>query len=346
MTAATLPLQDSNAKTYVKVKFIKGDAVDVAYLTVFKSNGNRWLAGSTPIWTSSVNLTTPGMSVFSMSLAHDHRGLVLEQKGGDNTSQVIMGTEWKESLRLDAMKQLTIAMSKGRHGFGKSILAAAAVGVLIAGVVLASASYVLRNQTPSPANASIQDPLAPATPAASAATSPSQNADDMLSSSRLAQMAVDAKGTNLPMAEALNQAGGIVIAPGVSGGKQIVIWADPLCAHCRAFEENIVKKLPADIGVTIVPVAFRTGSKPLVSYVSCGKTAEEVLARWNGLMQAQPAGDFSQQCLNGPMFADVNSVLFARSGLTQTPTIMSLSGENIYRGNLESFDEVIKWIAQ
>jgi TrbB protein len=167
-----------------------------------------------------------------------------------------------------------------------------------------------------------------------------------MSSATVAQAAADAQASFLPIKEAMSKASFITLrAPG-AGGKTLVMWSDPLCPHCRDFEQKVLSKLPATIGVTVVPVSFKHGSRPLVSYAACASTGAERAARWKNLLSEQPTGiDVTQQCETGPAIADGNSTLFARAGLRSTPTLMKLDGQ-VFEGDQNSAEAVANWLAK
>lgn len=173
---------------------------------------------------------------------------------------------------------------------------------------------------------------------------PSEDAG--MSSAATAQAAADAQTSPLPLKEALSKASFITLRTPGAGAKTLVMWSDPLCPHCRDFEQKVLSKLPATIGVTIIPVSFKHGSRPLVSYAACASAAAERAARWKNLLSEQPTGiDVTQQCETGPAIADRNSALFARAGLRSTPTLMKPDGE-VFEGDQHSAEAVANWLAK
>lgn len=181
-----------------------------------------------------------------------------------------------------------------------------------------------------------------------AAAAPTENLTAVvraqMSSAEFAQRAADAESP-VTHAEAVASAAKIVLRDPGKGGKSVVVWSDPLCLHCRDFEQNVIAKLSPEIGVTVVPVAFRDGARPVVAYVACGDGAKDRMERWSGLMAAEPTGDLEKQCPAGPFVADANSMLFARAGLTRTPALMSADGARLYEGEM-TLDAVQAWARQ
>lgn len=150
----------------------------------------------------------------------------------------------------------------------------------------------------------------------------------------------------MPIKEALTKASFITLRAAGAGGKSLVIWSDPLCPNCRDFDQKILAKLPNAVGVTIIPVSFKHGSRPLVSYAACAGTAPDRAARWKNLMSEEPKDlDVTQQCQAGPAVADGNTTLFARAGLTQTPTLMKPDGQ-MFDGDLRSAEAITTWLTK
>lgn len=138
------------------------------------------------------------------------------------------------------------------------------------------------------------------------------------------------------------QQGGIIaLRSAKSGSKTLVMFSDPLCKHCRAFEDTVAL-LPSDIGLQVIPVAYLQGSKPFVSHILCAAPSEQA-RRWSALMSPAIKADVEQQCATGPSKADQNSILFARAGLNATPTLVIAETGAIYAGEL-SPGAVIEWL--
>lgn len=139
--------------------------------------------------------------------------------------------------------------------------------------------------------------------------------------------------------EAATDSKGITLTPGkplTSGGQRLVVWADPLCPHCRDLEAQI-EALPQEVGVTLIPVSFQPGSRVFASYVLCGASDAENRNRWMQLMLPQPQADPSLQCAAGPDAADRNSAWFARTGdRPTTPTIAMVKNDKLipYTGDV------------
>jgi protein-disulfide isomerase len=167
-----------------------------------------------------------------------------------------------------------------------------------------------------------------------------------MSSAAVAQAAADAQTSTMPIKEALAKASYITLRAAGAGGKTLVLWSDPLCPNCRDFEQKILAKLPANLGVTVIPVSFKHGSRPLASYAACASAAADRAARWKNLMSEEPKDiDVTQQCETGPAIADANTALFARAGLRATPTLMKPDGQ-MFEGDLHSSDAITSWLGK
>ena len=98
--------------------------------------------------------------------------------------------------------------------------------------------------------------------------------------------------------------------------------------------------------MTVIPVSFKHGSRPLVSYAACASSPADRAARWKNLMSEEPKGiDVTQQCETGPAVADANTSLFARAGLRATPTLMKPDGQ-MYEGDLQSAEAITNWLGK
>lgn len=234
---------------------------------------------------------------------------------------------------IQSMTQPNAAFSIQFGGIG-ALLIAALCTLLVVGM--------LTSKSQQNANSSIANTTKQAHPADSSLTSADADLREQmaLSSSIFAQNAF-AKLGNIGAREALTLAQKVTLRDTPIGGKTLVVWSDPFCPHCRDLEPTI-ESLPRNIGITVIPVAFKEGSRLLASYVMCGGDGAERGSRWIGLMKDKPEGQIDKQCSTGPESADLNSTLFLRTNLTNTPTIMSASGE-IYAGEL-SPAAITKWV--
>lgn len=105
----------------------------------------------------------------------------------------------------------------------------------------------------------------------------------------------------------------------------------------------MLDKLPAQIGVSIVPVAFKEGSRLLTSYILCGNGDADKTVRWMGLHEMEPTGEITHQCAQGPAMADQNTIAFSRTGLKNTPTLMTAAGVR-FEGDVEDTAAVMSWV--
>jgi hypothetical protein len=296
------------------------------------------------IQTKLVHLGGEGMR--EMTMINDAQGLfcsVVRPKGVERIT--LLGVEWPGALREAVRTDLDAALHRKPQGlaiqFNSRTTAVAALLIGYAALVSISGS----NSVPAAAPAGVPSIAGPAEPLVASTPLSSMEADGM-SSAAVAQAAVDRQASPLSVKEALSKATSIELrAPG-AGGKGLIIWSDPLCPNCRDFDQKVLTKLPAAIGLAVIPVSFKHGSRPLVSYASCGSTAQERAARWANLMAETPKDlDLTQQCETGPATADSNTVMFARAGLSQTPTLMKRNGQ-IFDGDLRSAEAIASWAAQ
>ena len=289
-----------------------------------------------------------GENVREMSMTNDAAGLscLIARADGAVERISLLGAQWPAALRENVRLDVDAAVHRKAGGFSFNVRGrTATVAALI--VAYALISGLAGTKQPAAAAPGVDAPIVRAPVAQSAAApalSPSETA--AMSSAAFAQAAAEAQSSPMPIKEALSKASYINLrAPG-AGGKNLVIWSDPLCPHCRDFEQKVLDKLPATLGVTVVPVAFKHGSRPILSYAACASTAAERGARWKNLMSEQPAGiDVAQQCATGPAIADSNSALFARAGLRTTPTLMKPDGE-VFDGDVNSVEAVTSWLAK
>lgn len=289
-----------------------------------------------------------GDSVREVSLMNDTNGLTctIAGAGGVVERNVLLGAEWPAPLREAVRAEVDSAVHRKSGGFSVALRGktATVAGLFVAYAIVSGLSGAKQPAGVVPGAAA---PIAGvASPQGQVAPQLSLGEDAGMSSATVAQAAADAQTNLFPIKEALSKASFITLrAPG-AGGKTLVIWSDPLCPHCRDFEQKVLSKLPAAIGVTVVPVSFKHGSRPLVSYAACASTAAERAARWKNLLSEQPTGiDVTQQCETGPAIADKNSTLFARAGLRSTPTLMKPDGQ-MFEGDKNSAEAVADWLAK
>lgn len=256
----------------------------------------------------------------------------------------LLGGEWPINLREAVRVEVDSALHQKAGGLSLRLRGKTATlaGIILAYVIVTGlagtkqpVSAASSAGTPGAAAPALQAPAAPQ-------LSPGEAAG--MSSAAVAQAAADAQATPMPIKDALSKATFITLRAAGAGGRSLVIWSDPLCPNCRDFDQKILAKLPTSLGVSIIPVSFKHGSRPLVSYAACGGTAPERAARWKNLMSEQPTGiDVSQQCETGPAVADANTSLFARAGLRATPTLMKPDGQ-MFEGDLSSAEAITSWL--
>lgn len=250
----------------------------------------------------------------------------------------ILGKDWDSSLRNAAHQQIL----KELHSTGPTLRFAKLGALFLAGYFIFSiigAGFNHDHPHPHEEDVAI---AANSTVPGNGLTTPQVTPE--LSSAPVAQMALEKEGATLPVKDAIAQALKMPIRSAANGGKTLIVWSDPLCSNCRDFEENVIKMLPKDLGITMIPVAFKQGSRPLAAYSVCGGSDTANAGRWTAMMSSTPTGDFADVCESGFTSADRNTISFARAGLTSTPTLMV--GDRIYTGDLTSVSAVEAWIRQ
>lgn len=288
-----------------------------------------------------------GVGIAQSELANDLEGLscTIHRAGAAGEIVSLLGPEWPMALREAVRADIDSALHQFSRGVSFQIksrtstaIAAFAVYALVTALTGTSqpraTAPVVTAQGPTSA---LQ---APATPQLT------PNEASGMSSAAVAQAAADAQVSPMPIREALAKASFITLRAAGAGGKSVILWSDPLCPNCRDFDQKVLAKLPANMGVAVIPVSFKHGSRPLVSYAACATSAADRAARWKNLMSEEPRGiDVTQQCETGPAIADANSSLFARAGLRATPTLMKPDGQ-IYEGDLHSVDAITSWLGK
>lgn len=301
-----------------------------------------WLFG-TPVLSKVVQFSSPNAGATADIQESRDAVLIVNDKA---ETVILLDSTWPSSMRHDAYVAVVNALS---HNAASMLsFSIRGIGAIIATLVVV---YLLMFQITSggaAAQKGAQNPVAHTapqsfTPEPAARLSAAESLE--MSSGPAAKAAMEREGATLAMNTAIAQAQKVVLRPTVKGGKGIIVWSDPLCPHCREFEANVIASLPATIGVTIIPVSFQEGSKPVVSYVLCGKDGGDISSRWSNMMLREPVGNLSLQCAEGPRNADANSILFTRSGLTSTPTIQSADGTRTYPSSsaTATVDSVAGW---
>lgn len=282
------------------------------------------------VMTKMVRLALPG---HVSTLVNGRAGLVFDNTSpGQSSRTVILDPCWPIDVREEARRQIDAALHHGGRAVSlqmSGVTAAVAGAVALMLVAAAFGSGAPRAAEPA------------AVPAEAARLSPTET--EAMSSAALAAKAAE-QGNGLEHGDALSKAYKIPLRAAAPGKPTLFVWSDPLCPHCRDFEQKVVGQLPQGIGLTFVPVSFKDGSRPLVSFVACGSSERDRAARWTNLMSATPSEDFTAQCKKGPEVADANTVLFARAGLTATPTLMKPDG-SVFDGDRDSVSGILKWLA-
>lgn len=307
----------------------EGSSFTVEIFHVVKNWMPISLAG-TSVSTQVITVPVESSSISTWNLLNREDGLFIVAVNQPDVR--ILSNEFSYHLREDVKRQLIFAWV-GQKGFiealSKSVFKLGFISILL----MCAVAYML---APKDKLNSVDYSRLPITPISTLPeNAPSEvSAEDLrlLSSSSVAQERSAKEGVISPT-EAITKAAKILLTQDAKkAAKQMYVWADPFCSNCRAIEP-LLESLDADIGVNIIPVAFKEGSRVLVSYMFCGSGSSDQTSRWNGMMQDKPVGKIDQQCDSGPGTADENSTLFLRAGLVSTPTIMKENGE-IYQGEL------------
>lgn len=289
-----------------------------------------------------------GVGVRETTLTNDSEGLLCtirhDNSGIEKVS--LLGPEWPMALRETVRADLDAALHRTSRGVSFQIKSRTSTAIAAFAVYALVAALAGSNQSSAtaPGVASQQEGATALQAPAAPQLTPTEASG--MSSAAVAQAAADAQASPMPIKEALGKASFITLRAAGAGGKNLIVWSDPLCPNCRDFDQKVLAKLPANLGVTVIPVSFKHGSRPLVSYAACAASAAERAARWKNLMSEEPQGiDVTQQCETGPAVADANTALFARAGLRATPTLMKPDGQ-MYEGDLHSADAITSWLGK
>ena len=255
----------------------------------------------------------------------------------------MLGSEWPMSMREAVRTDIDGALHKTSRGLSFKLNGRTAIlaALLVAYAVIQGLSGVKQQYGAEP----VENPLKlSATSSALTQLTPIEAAG--MSSAAIAQASAEGQENPMPIKEALGQASKITVRAVGPGGKSLIVWSDPLCPNCRDLEQKILPVLPANVGVTVIPVSFKHGSRPLVAYTACAPTATDAAERWKNLMSLQPTDmNIAAQCEYGASFADSNTSLFARAGLRATPTLMRSDGQ-VFAGDPHSAEEIASWVAK
>lgn len=292
-----------------------------------------------------------GSGVREATLMNDADGLWCSIRSDDATTErvTIMGAEWPVTLRETVRTEVDSSLHSSSGGISIRLKSRTSVAIaLFAAYAIVSA--LAGNDQLQPVASDAVPWQASVSPSQSlhASGAPQLSASEAagMSSAAVAQAAADAQSSPMSTKEAFAKASFIALGAAGAGGKTLIIWSDPLCPNCRNFDQKVLAKLPPTLGVSVVPVSFKHGSRPLVSYAACAPQPAERAARWKNLMSDDPKGiDVTQQCETGPAIADTNTSLFARAGLRATPTLMKQDGQ-VYEGDLQSAEAITAWLSK
>jgi hypothetical protein len=257
----------------------------------------------------------------------------------ENDRAVLMSPAWPLSVREELLRQINKSLAVGRAVKGKrSGFKFWWLVVLALLVMVWKAGGSTEKTQVSVAQGSYSQP------SMLTAEPESTGTDEASSSNLLAQRRAAVEGT-MSLKDAIAKANKVQLVKAGPKRPTLIVWSDVLCTHCRDFESQVVEKLPKDIGVSIIPVAFKD-SRVQASYVLCGTSESDKADRWKGLMSPNPWGALQKQCAAGPDQVDDNSTLFARAGLNATPMIVSADGARTFGGDPRNISEVVAWAGQ
>lgn len=117
-------------------------------------------------------------------------------------------------------------------------------------------------------------------------------------------------------------------------GQLVVMFADPLCAACKQFEEWIEADEYKTFAPLVVPVAFRPGAQEPAAAVLCSK---EQAKDWRRAV----AGETLQACEDGRRQVELNNAAFEALGLGATPAFVAMNGKILV--GARSPEEMAKW---
>lgn len=289
-----------------------------------------------------------GEGVRETTLTNDSEGLVCTVRCDNSAIEKVslLGPEWPMAMREAVRAEVDSSLHRTSRGISLQLKSRTSTAIVAFAVYALVTSLSGSNQPRAtalgvaPQHADVTALQAPAAPQ----LTPSEASG--MSSAAVAQAAADAQASPMPIKEALTKASYITVRAAGAGGKTLIVWSDPLCPNCRDFDQKILANLPATLGVTVIPVSFKHGSRPLVSYAACASSPADRAARWKNLMSEEPKGiDVTQQCETGPAVADANTSLFARAGLRATPTLMKPDGQ-MYEGDLQSAEAITNWLGK
>lgn len=115
-----------------------------------------------------------------------------------------------------------------------------------------------------------------------------------------------------------------------------VIFSDPNCPSCRAFEQRMAA-LDWPFNPIIIPVSFQSGSADAVAGVLCAK---DVGKAWDEAV----SGKAPPACDSGRIQAQRNNDAFASMGLTSTPTFVAVSGK--YSTGFTGVNDLLAWVSE
>lgn len=108
---------------------------------------------------------------------------------------------------------------------------------------------------------------------------------------------------------------------GGAGGKELLVFEDPLCHSCKDFAAQTAS-LPADVRVRVIPIGFQPGGKEAASKALCA--SGDKVFNWRQTMSGMATG--SETCPAGDKVIAQNNALFLGLGFTATPVLVAPNG--------------------
>lgn len=122
-------------------------------------------------------------------------------------------------------------------------------------------------------------------------------------------------------------------------GSEMLVFSDPHCPYCQRLEAEIEELAAKSEGkVTLIPVAYKNGSRESVAAVFCAK---DPAAAWKKAVAGGEIG--AKVCDAGLKKVDENNQLFADLKLAATPTLITPKGLILASyANIDQLRQLIK----
>ena len=118
------------------------------------------------------------------------------------------------------------------------------------------------------------------------------------------------------------------------GGGQFVVFSDPSCPACQAYEEALAAVGYKDAPI-VIPVSFKPGSEEIVAGILCSKDPGQA---WKNALKGKKA----TPCAAGITRAKENNAAFIALRLDSTPTFVTAKGK-LAKG-AKDLDGLMAWV--